>query len=39
MIASIKSLPSHRWFWAGLAFVLAFLIYHAPRIAVSLPLI
>lgn len=28
-----------RWVWIALALILAFLVYHAPRIAYSIPFI
>ena len=36
---SVRNLISNRWFWFAAAVLLAFLIYHAPRIAHSIPFI
>lgn len=36
---AVKELMTKKWFWMALTLLMAFLIYHAPRLADSLPLI
>lgn len=36
---AVKFVKTNRWVWVVLVLVLAFLVYHAPRIAQSLPFI
>jgi hypothetical protein len=36
---NVKTLFAKKWFWVALAIGLAFLVYHAPRVANSLPFI
>jgi hypothetical protein len=38
-MAAVKELMTNKWLWIALTLLIAFLVYHAPRIADSLPLI
>jgi hypothetical protein len=35
----LRSVFANKWYWLALAFILAFLVYHAPRLALSIPFI